>query len=87
MLNGYLLYTIDATNTTVRVKKIQGEILRILRLSKNLSQRQLADLAGTDQPTISKLERGELFGKPYLWLKIAQVLGVPYSYLTGGDND
>ncbi len=53
-----------------------GARLRELREGKELSQDALADLAGTRQCTISRLEAG--LERPLLWTawRIAQALGV-----------
>jgi transcriptional regulator with XRE-family HTH domain len=47
-----------------------GNNLRTLRLNANLSQQQLADTAGLDRITISKMENG----RPITMLTLVQVL-------------
>lgn len=47
-----------------------GQNLRALRLQANLSQQQLADAAGLDRITISKMENG----RPITMLTLVQVL-------------
>jgi transcriptional regulator with XRE-family HTH domain len=40
-------------------KKFNGPLLLQLRTERSLTQKQLADIAGTDQETISRLETGK----------------------------
>tara|TARA_R110000737_G_C14503509_1_gene472376 strand:+ start:391 stop:702 length:312 start_codon:yes stop_codon:yes gene_type:complete len=52
-----------------------------IRKSKNLSQAELADLAGVEQPTISKLERGNESVTLRTIQAVANALQVPLSDL------
>lgn len=44
---------------TVNIKKVPAQI-RALRMQQGLSQGELAKMSGTNQPTISRLERSQL---------------------------
>ncbi len=45
--------------TTQRnVERVPGALIKLARLKRNLSQRQLAELAGVRQPTIAEIESG-----------------------------
>jgi transcriptional regulator with XRE-family HTH domain len=58
------------------LKTIFGEILKELRLKKDLTQQQLADYAGMDRAYISELERGLLMPSVETVFKVAKVLKV-----------
>jgi len=56
--------------------ELAGEIIR-LRKKSGLTQRQLAELAGTSQPSIARLESGEYTNLTLSFLrKIGRALGV-----------
>src|SRR4051812_6567998 len=50
--------------------------LRSLRREQALSQQELADLAGTTQETVSRLERGHNAARGHTIRKLAEALGV-----------
>lgn len=55
-----------------------GEQIRIVRKRLGLTQAQLAEAAGTQQPVVSRLERGDSLKQPTLELidRLARVLGL-----------
>jgi len=53
--------------------------LRALRVSRGLSQRQLAAKAGISERTISSIETGRSPGRPPTRRKLLTALGVPYA--------
>jgi DNA-binding XRE family transcriptional regulator len=55
--------------------------LRTLRLRKGLSQAQLAEAIGTQQPHIARIERGQADVRLETCRRIAQVLGVDLNTL------
>lgn len=55
--------------------------LKILRTKHNLSQKELADLVGMKQPMINRIEQGTSQLTMANAIKIAQVLGEPFSEL------
>lgn len=54
----------------------EGESLSALRLGAGLSQVQLAERAGTTQPYIARIERGQADPSTDMVSRIAQALGV-----------
>jgi len=54
--------------------EVQEEIIH-LRIDKGLSQKQLADLIGTQQSAISRLESGEYNPSIQFLVKLAHALG------------
>lgn len=76
----------DTRAATIRLgKRLEGKIsnLRTMRLAAGLSQKKLAELLGTDQAYVSKLENAQ---KPKISLKrakqLAQVLSVPLEVIS-----
>jgi transcriptional regulator with XRE-family HTH domain len=61
--------------------EIFGAHLRELRLSRRLTQAQLADLARTSTPFISNLERGRTTPTLGMLLRLAEAVGHPPSDL------
>lgn len=57
-------------------KVILGENIRMARLKKRVSQRELAEFCGVKQSKISTVERGECFPSIELAFNIATFLGV-----------
>ena len=56
---------------------IAGESpLRVWRTYRGLTLSELAARTGTTQPMLSRIENGQLNGRPGLWKKIAEVLKV-----------
>lgn len=55
--------------------------LRVLRLRKGMSQAQLAEAIGTQQPHIARIERGQADVRLETCRRIAQVLGVDLNTL------
>ncbi len=58
-----------------------GTVVELLRQSKNLSQSELAELAGTTQATISRIEKGVNEPSPQVGRRIAEALGLRPSKL------
>lgn len=58
-----------------------------IRKAKGFSQAELADLAGVEQPTISKLERGNQSVTLRTIKAVADALGVPVSDLFADRSD
>ncbi len=67
-----------ATNSE---EKTIGEIIASARENKNLSQRQLAKLAGVNSSGLSKIEAGERDPSPKILRKISKYIDVNYSDL------
>lgn len=55
--------------------------LKILRVKHNMSQKELADAVGMKQPMINRIEQGTSSLTMSNAIKIAQVLGEPFSEL------
>ncbi len=64
-----------------------GKILRELRLERELSQQQLAEILGTTQKTISKYELGYLDLSTEMIITICKYFGVTADYLLGLEED
>lgn len=60
--------------------------IKHIRRTAELSQQQLADLAGVCQTEVSKIERGERRPKPGTAKKIAAVLGFDWQKFYEGDE-
>lgn len=69
----------------------RGSRLAALRLEANLTQQELADVVGTTQATISRIEGGKQGMTEMLKVKIAAALGMGpdevWPYLTLGEAD
>ena len=61
--------------------KILGERIRAIRKSKDLSQEQLAELAGLHPTYISDVERGKVNASIYSCYAIVSALEIPFSDL------
>lgn len=61
-----------------------GERMRTLRIAKGLTQTQLADLAGTNQAVIQKIENGKSI-RPRCLADLAVVLSVNPAWLAWGE--
>ena len=61
--------------------KSLGERLKYIRKEKELSQSDLAKLAGTTQQAIQQAEAGKARNPRYL-SRLAQEIGVPFSWLS-----
>ena len=59
--------------------EVRGELLAALRLSRGLTQVQLAEAAGVSQATLSKVESGKARLGVQEWRLIADLVGVPLS--------
>lgn len=70
------LDTIDGMNNVAAIRKAKG-----------LSQTDLAELAGVEQPTISKLERGNQSITLRTLMAVAEALQVPLSDLFADRSD
>lgn len=55
---------------------ILGQSIKFLRKKNNLTQDQLAELAGIDQKQISKIESGRVHARLSTYLRIANVFSV-----------
>lgn len=63
-----------------------GERIRTLRKSRNLTQKQLGELAGIAEPTIRRYELGKLNPKYETVVKIAAALHTSTGSLLGGGS-
>ncbi len=61
-----------------------GENVRALRVKKELSQEQLADLAEVDRTYIGGLERGERNATVQTLVRVAKALGVSVALICKG---
>lgn len=64
-----------------------GPRIRAYRTGKNLTQGELAKLAGIDQAQISRFENGTIEGTPAQILAIARALGVTVSDIMGDTKE
>jgi len=83
------LYTVSLDTQTYRISGMSGidkERLRARREACGLDQQQLAERAGTTQPTVSRIERGESRGTKQL-RAFARVLATSEDYLEGIVDD
>ena len=55
--------------------------LKVERARHNLTQEQLAELAGVTRKTINTVEKGKYIPSTYLALKLAKILQVPVEEL------
>ncbi len=62
-------------------EKILKNTLKVQRAKKDLTQEQLAQLAGVTRKTINTVEKGKYIPSTYLALKLAKVLGAPVEEL------
>ena len=60
-----------------------GDIIRSLRVEKNLTQTELAALLFTSQDTISLWERGKSLPDIKSLIKMTEIFGVTSDYLLG----
>jgi len=61
-----------------------GRKIRQLRIVRNLTQKQLADLVGLDESMISKIENGYTIGSVHTLTKFAAVFSVSVTELISG---
>lgn len=62
------------------------ERLKLLRLQKNMSQKDLADVFKTAQTTISKWEKGDRTPDPETLMALADFFDCTTDYLLGRDD-
>lgn len=67
--------------------KIVGEKIKEIRLSRNISQEQLALRANIDRTYISDIERGKRSISLFVALKIALVLDTDFTNIIKKDDD
>lgn len=60
--------------------------VKLIRESKGLMQRALAEAAGISAPFLYDLENGNRNAKPETWERIAEVLGCTVEELIGGEE-
>ena len=72
--------------TEESVKTILSGNIRRLRLTKDLSQQELAEITNISVPFLSALERGEKFPSAESLGKLSEALEVPLSELFRNDN-
>jgi hypothetical protein len=65
----------DITPTEIALQKSFGVVVKRLRESMRLSQREFADLADLNQPLIGVYERGETGIRLYNFIRMAAALG------------
>jgi repressor LexA len=68
-------------------KSAFGSRVRTLREDQALSQKEIAEAAGTAINTIGRIERGEVYPRPKTQRRLAEVLGVSPKYLKRGSDD
>lgn len=66
--------------------KTIGEKIQILREERNLKQKELAELAGITEATLSRYENGKREPKGEIISKLATVLNVSTDYLLGRND-
>lgn len=66
--------------------KIQGKIVKDLRLKRGLSQEELGEAVGLNKNTIGMLERGERNTKDSNTERIADFFGVTVDFLKGKND-
>ena len=76
---------VNGNKETANLKEF-GKRLRIARVEKSLSLRQLAALSGLAVPTIQKYEAGAYGPAYYTFFKIAQILDVNVAWLACINN-
>ena len=59
-------------------KAALGNLLKVHRARKDITQEALAELVGVTRPTINFIENGRFVPSALLALKIARVFGVPF---------
>ena len=64
-----------------------GERLEELRKDKHMTQKQLAELLGVNEKTISSYERNEIAPKISKLIKISEIFDITPDYLLGFVND
>ncbi len=70
----------DVEMELIRQKKKLIEKLKEVRVKRNLSQKKLAELVGSKQPAIARMESGQISEVSLDFLvKVALILGVPVS--------
>ncbi len=70
---------LDVRNIFEDYLKISDEIYKF-RVAKGISQKKLAQLAGTTQRIISQIENSEINVGINLFLRISQALDIPFKY-------
>lgn len=63
--------------------KKSGELLNRLRISKNMTQKQIADMLKISPKTVSKWERGRGFPDISYVSELAEILGVSTDSMLG----
>lgn len=63
------------------IEQVLGDVIRELRLSRNLSQEKLAELGGFERSYISKVENGERAIQFKTVVRFAEALGIKPSEL------
>src|SRR5690625_3359598 len=71
----------------VELKKYIGAKIKELRVSKDLSQEQVAELLGTTKQTVSRYEKGDRGTDQDLLFKLSSVFGVSIDYFFPPLND
>ncbi len=64
-----------------------AKLLKMLRLEKELSQAQIAEVLGITQDSISLWENGKRFPDTQYVIKLADFFGVSTDYLLGRSDD
>ena len=63
------------------IEKAFGQVVRDMRLERNLSQEKLSELSGLDRSYVSEIERGEKTASIRTLLKLANGLNTSSSSL------
>jgi len=66
---------------------ILGKRIKAIRLSKKLTQMDVAEIMGVSQPTYSEYEKKAVNCAFYTLQKIAKALNVPVSFLVDIENE
>jgi len=70
------------------IEKAFGQVVRKLRMERNLSQEKLSELSGLDRSYVSEIERGEKTASIRTLVKLAEGLDIsPSSLLAEMEND
>jgi transcriptional regulator with XRE-family HTH domain len=64
-----------------KLKVSLGERIEVIRIARNLTQKDMAGLCDCDVRTIQRIENGEKFPTPTLLTKILKALRIPSDYL------
>lgn len=64
-----------------------GERIKALRVARNLTQEQLAEMSGLSRDALSRIERGDRSARITTLSQLSGALSVPISSLVSGTSD